>query len=288
MKRDLEKYDLTLVTTYLPIFGLCVRSCVFTTIYFVCMHTIFLPHDITLAIVVVLVYMDGWYAQNLFFDKHCGYLIPIALHLIIQTNTHCNVESVNLMQLVSDSLWSLLCVFQIIITLFNMPVEMPLMAKIILNGICFVLHVVVECQELTFFENIIRGCLFYICNAMLILFLPFFDNVDKHHNSNYHVSCLHKTFHLLFIHNYTLICSCFVIVAIHVYFVYQRAKTKSNNHQSNQVHQINQVHQNNQSHQVVSDVKQLSRNNFKPDSSVSSDDNTLQCLREAKRLHGIP
>ena len=227
MKHDIQKYDLTLVTTYLPIIGLCLRACILTTVYFVCSNTMFIEHNITLAIITVLVYIDGWYTQNMFFDKSCGYLIPIALYLFIQTKSHCDIESINIMQIIVDSLWSLICVFQILISLFSMPIQFPLSGAILINGVCFVFHVIVACQQVSILENMIRSCLFYVCNAMLMLFFPFFDNGDKNHQL-YNSSCIHKSFHLLFGHTYTLICSYSVIIGIHVNFVYQRRKANVN------------------------------------------------------------
>ena len=261
----------------------------------------------TLAIITVLVYIDGWYTQNMFFDKQCGYLIPTALYLFIQNKLHCDIESTNILQIIVDSLWSLICVFQILISLFSMPIKFPLSGAILINGLCFIIHVIVACQPVSILENMIRCCLFYVCNAMLMLFFPFFDNGDKNHQL-YNSSCIHKSFHLLFGHTYTLICSYSVIIGIHVNFVYQRRKANVNTSTSaslptsmtgstgstGSTGPIGSTGSTGSTGLTSSANKSsmFCRNILKPDveSRMHNDtqDTTLQCLREAKKLYGIP
>jgi len=235
--RDAVLHDLALVTTYLPILGLTLRSSLLVSVLFWCLYTVRLPFQAVLMLASSLVYVDGLLLGSRF-DRACGHLCLCALAVLTQQHERSCSDARSVALLINDLLWSVFASAEVVSSTALAHPQLPLHAKLVLGCVFACAHVLCNCAVVGLFEMLARGVLFYVLCSLIVLCAPFCpversadraergeDKADRADSRR--GSVLHLCAPVLFVHLYPLLASVIVIVGMHARLIYSTVSDKA-------------------------------------------------------------
>ena len=214
------KFDLALVTTYLPILSLCSRATVLVCTLYLLRDSLLLPPTTILMVAACLVFLDSWHFQHSVFDHTCGHLFLCALAVLTQQTSASNcMENVHVLRLIIDFVWCLLASFELCSSIWNLRIKLSMLLKVLIVQCMAVAHVMFSCginSHYSILETLLRVVLYYVMTAVVILSGPYLAGADKTH---YRVSVPLVCCQLLFVHIFSLLANILVLVVVHTRFV---------------------------------------------------------------------
>ena len=217
---DHMKFDLALVTTYLPIVSLCSRATILVcTLYFL-RDSLQLPLTTCLMLAACLVFLDCWHFQHSVFDHTSGHLFLCALAILTQQNTiSICTENMHMLSLIIDFVWCLFASFELCSCIWNLRIKLSMLLKVLIVQGMAMTHTIFACgsnSNYSIVEMLLRVVLYYVITAVVILSGPYLAGADKTH---YRVSVPLVCAQLLFVHIFSLLANISVFVAVHMRIV---------------------------------------------------------------------
>jgi hypothetical protein len=209
-------HDFALVTTYLPILGLTLRSSLLISVLFWCLYTVRLPFQAVLMLASSLVYVDGLLLGSRF-DRACGHLCLCALAVLTQQHEHSCSDVRSAVLLINDLLWSVFASAEVVSSTAAARPQAPLHVKLVLGCVFASAHVLCNCAVVGLLEMLARGVLYYVICSLIVLCAPFCPGPER---AGRGASVLHLCAPVLFVHLYPLLASVLVIVGMHARLIY--------------------------------------------------------------------
>lgn len=234
---DAVLHDFALVTTYLPILGLTLRSSLLVSVLFWCLYTVRLPFQAVLMVASSLVYVDGLLLGSRF-DRACGHLCLCALAVLTQQHERSCSDARSVALLINDLLWSVFASAEVVSSTALAHPQLPLHVKLVLGCVFACAHVLCNCAVVGLLEMLARGVLYYVLCSLIVLCAPFCpvergadraergeredkaDRADRTDRAGRGASVLHLCAPVLFVHLYPLLASVLVIVGMHARLIY--------------------------------------------------------------------
>jgi hypothetical protein len=213
--------DFALVTTYLPILGLTLRSSLLISVLFWCIHTVKLHSQAVLMLTSSLVYVDALFLGSRF-DRACGHLCLCALAVLTQQHERLCSDARSVVLLINDLLWSVLASSEVVCSTTVANQQLPQHVKLVLGCVFASTHVISNCAVVGFLEMLARGVLYYVLCSLIVLCAPFCPNPDRGGKG-----VLHLCAPILFVHLYALLGSVLVIVGMHSRLIYCTVSDKA-------------------------------------------------------------
>lgn len=214
------KFDLALVTTYLPILSLCSRATALVCTLYLLRDSLNLPNTTLLMVAACVVFLDCWHFQHSVFDHTSGHLFLCALAILTQqNNTSVCLENMHMLSLIIDFVWCLLASFELCSSIWNLRIKLSMLLKVLIVQCMAVAHITFACgsnSNYTIAEMLLRVILYYVITAVVILSGPYLAGADKTH---YRVSVPLVCSQLLFVHIFSLLANILVFVAVHTRIV---------------------------------------------------------------------
>lgn len=209
-------HDFALVTTYLPIVGLTLRSSLLVSVLFWCLYTVRLPFQAVLVLASSLVYIDGLLLRS-HFDRACGHLCLCALAVLTQQHERSCSDARSVALLTTDLIWSVFASAEVVGSTTLARAQLPLHVNLVLGCVFACAHVLCNCAVVGLLEMLARGVLYYVLCSLIVLCAPFRPDPSADPRG---ASVLHLCAPVLFVHLYPLLASVLVIAGMHARLIY--------------------------------------------------------------------
>lgn len=215
-KQYVDSYDFMLVTTYIPVLSLCVRSTLFVfTVHWLTV-TFWLPWHVLVVFAACVVYIDACMMKSLSVDRACGYLCMCALAVLAQPSAHVATactEGTAFFLMGQNLVWSFLSTFEIVSCVTGVHAKIPFIAKVVIVSIMALMHASIACTPVGVLEMMCRAIVFYVMCAMAMMCLRF-TLVPEHERKNFVAVIPHCFAHVFFVHLYAVLASMLFVVVV--------------------------------------------------------------------------
>lgn len=222
-KAGQETYDFLLVTTYVPVLGLCARSTIIVLLVHWLVFFLEVPWHAVAMVTACVVYVDAWMMRSHAMDSTCGCMCACALAMLTQPLKQRCLESTSTLLWLEDFAWSFVSTLEVVGSVSGMCVPLPFVLKIVLGGALAVLHVLGSCAAIGALEMVLRAVMFYVMCAVCVLCLKF-TNVREAERKNYTSMIPHASMHVLYVHLYAALAGFLLVLGAHVRLVFEHRR----------------------------------------------------------------
>lgn len=210
-----EPVNFQLVSTYVPLLLLLLRSVLLLTAAHLC-AALLEAHGALLVILAVLVYFDAHAFRHNKLNQACGFLCPVALCVLQARVAHgsqdCEATYLQVALWSVDMVWAVSCTSYVAIVCYKGYFVVRVLYAALGWAACAVVHALAACAPLDFPHQLIRTVLYYLTCTLFFYVKCSSPLVDR---GSYQFAVLHVFVHIFFVQHYVLLGS---VVAAAVVF----------------------------------------------------------------------
>ena len=222
-KSATESYDFLLVTTYVPVIGLCARAMIIVLLVHWLVFFLDIPWHAVAMVTACLVFIDAWMIRSHGLDSVCGYMCMCALAMLTQPLKQRCAESTGAFLWFEDFAWSFVSTFEVMSSVNGMCIPVPFVLKISIGCALAVFHVLGSCASIGALEMVLRAVMFYVMCAVSVMCLKF-TNVRDVERRNYTSMIPHASMHVFYVHLYAALAGFLLVLGMHARLVFEYSR----------------------------------------------------------------
>ena len=218
--------DFRLVTTYIPVLMLLMRSGLLVVVVDVCQRAVTWPSSL-FVLVVVLVYFDAYLFRAQRLNRVCGFLAPVALGVYVSARyttavggaplTHCAGLHVAAMHWAVDLAWAVTSSFFLASQALHLRLPVDVVSASMVWAACLVAHAILACSYTTPGEVVFRAVFYYVSCMIHYYSMTFLDGIDR---NAFAFAVMHVSLHMMFVEVYVLLGSSLVFAFLYARIYY--------------------------------------------------------------------
>lgn len=220
--------DFSLVWTYIPGLLLLLRNLVLLCVYTILVIGLpmtpvtsdhIMPYDIIILIMIMLVYLDGWFFRSDTLSRASGFLAPTLLLIITMSASlypharTCSHMTAIAVYYITSVVWAVSSSYCVVDMLFRLQTFNVFVAAVFWSMACVVI-VYVDCYKKSIFEIVVRSALYYTLAVVLWFSQKWQHNIDR---NRFSFTILHTALHVLFVDRFCVGVTVFVWLCIFIY-----------------------------------------------------------------------